>query len=277
MNPLESSPVDTRPKEISTDELAKLMHLNRSEVLILYAKRALPQAIREEDGVFYWDAKELDGFLRSAVFDLNARHKNKTGHTPRTIKNVSWRKVFASHLSSYQIVLSAVAEIAQQAMFATREDIAAAVDLPLQVIDENLKKLHERGLLRRVRPGIYALIEQEDEPRAISLTHLPDGTSKLEFGDVCETLTASERRRLAQLLVGDAVQYSNIQAGHDANLLAQELFLVTNMLRTADSERRAALLKAGVDVPLIPWEGVSPHLERFSQRLSKVGATYSRS
>ncbi len=260
------------PAKMDTPQLAKLMRLTPAEIGVLVAKRALPSPARENGSDCYWNLDEIYDFLRS---ELAAYNKRRTGRSrnPATLDSVSWRRLFSPHITSSQVVLEAVEDIARDAGFANRNEIVALTGLDKGVVDDRLKALIQRGLIQRIRPGAFTLASYEErEPRAISLTHLPDGTSKLEFGDVCETLSANERRRLAQLLVGDAMQLSNLQAGRDANLLAQELFLVTNMLRTADSERIAALARAGVDVKPMPWPGVSPHLERFVGRLSALGA-----
>lgn len=260
--------------EINTAGLAKLMRLTVAEVGTLVAKRIIPAPAREDESDLYWSLAAIKHFLQSELAAHNER-RSERGRKAFDLEEVSWRRVFASQVTSSKVVLEAVEEIARDAGYATRRDLFAVTGLERCVVDDRLKVLVQRGLLQRIRPGTYTLAAHEEkESRSISLTHLPDGTSKLEFGDVCETLSASERRRLAQLLVGDAMQLSNLQAGRDANLLAQELFLVTNMLRMADSERVAALAKAGVKINPMPWKGVSPHLERFSRNLSDLGTIY---
>jgi hypothetical protein len=55
------------------------------------------------------------------------------------------------------------------------------------------------------------------------VTDLPDGTSIIEIGEIVARVYPIERRALANRLAGDAVQLSNIQAGHDYNVLLNEV------------------------------------------------------
>lgn len=132
-------------------------------------------------------------------------------------------------------ILGVMRELYAQHQVVTRETLATATGYKLHIIDDHLGRLVEQGRASRVRAGVYVPVVEWGEPRAVTVTHLHGGLSKIEIGDEILQLHPAERRMLASLLVGDAVQYSNIQAGHDANLLANELYTVVRMLRRQEA------------------------------------------
>ena len=53
---------------------------------------------------------------------------------------------------------------------------------------------------------------------------LPDGTVKIEIGDdQILTLTPREARNLGNLMVAEAMQYANIEMGHNMAILQSEI------------------------------------------------------
>lgn len=121
-------------------------------------------------------------------------------------------------------IWDAILELHAQDQVITRELLSALTGLKTVIVDDHLKRLTNNLELRRLRPGVFALVQPHPESRAISLTVLADGRAKMEIGDTCVELWPKERRMLAGLLVGDAVQLSNIQTGHDLNFLVNSVW-----------------------------------------------------
>ncbi len=125
--------------------------------------------------------------------------------------------------TSGQIIRDTIQDLHQQYQVATRELLCELTGLKMTIIDDHISRMIENGELRRLRAGVFAPISPMPEPRAVSMTRMADGTSIIEIGDFVVHVYPRERRELASLLVGDAVQYSNIQAGVEAGTLATEL------------------------------------------------------
>ncbi len=156
---------------------------------------------------------------------------SNTSGQPGSVKNT---KRGATTVSQEEI-LGVMRELYALHQVVTREALVTATGYKFHIIDAHLGTLVEQGRASRVRAGVYVPVVEWDEPRPVSVTHLHGGLSKIEIGDEVLELQPAERRLLASLLVGDAVQYSNLQAGHDANLLANELYTVVRMLRRQDA------------------------------------------
>lgn len=125
--------------------------------------------------------------------------------------------------TSGQIIRDTIQDLHQQGQVATRELLCDLTGLKMTIVDDHVSRMIENGELRRLRAGVFAPIAPMPEPRAVSVTDIPDGTSLIEIGDMVMHLWPRERRDLARRLVGDAVQYSNIQSGVEAGTLATEL------------------------------------------------------
>lgn len=151
-----------------------------------------------------------------------------------SVKNVNHGAARKPNVSSEEI-LGVMRELYSLHQVVTRDALVTATGYKLQIIDDHLGTLVEQGRASRVRAGVFVPVLDWGEPRAVSVTHLHGGLSKIEIGDEVLQLHPAERRMLASLLVGDAVQYSNMQAGHDANLLANELYTVVRMMRRKET------------------------------------------
>lgn len=127
--------------------------------------------------------------------------------------------VQAPATTNSQIIWSTIQDLHQQDQLITRDILSRLTGLKLAIVDDHVGRLIDNGRLRRVQPGVFVLVAVMPEPRPVSMTMLPGGVSKMEIGDFCIELWPAERRMLASMLVGDAVQFSNIQAGHDANFM----------------------------------------------------------
>ena len=131
-----------------------------------------------------------------------------------------------------QIICDTMQELVQQNQVVTRETLMTLTGFSYAIIDDHVSRMiHVEGTLRRVRAGVYVPCEPLPEPRAVSVTDLPDGTSIIEIGDLVLRLYPRERRSLATRLAGDAIQLSNIQIGHDVNFLVSTMWEELKKLR----------------------------------------------
>lgn len=123
-----------------------------------------------------------------------------------------------------QVICDAIQDLVQQHQVVTRQTLCDVTGLKLTLIDDHVSRMHDDGELRRLRPGVFAPIAPMPEPRAVSVTDHPDGTTLVEVGDFILRLWPHERRALGTRLAGDALQLSNMQAGHDVNFLVNEVW-----------------------------------------------------
>lgn len=136
-----------------------------------------------------------------------------------------------------QIICDVIQELHQQGQVITREVLRDLTGLRWTIIDDHVSRMiNEDGTLRRVRAGVFLPVTPMPEPRAVSVTDLPDGTSIIEIGEMVARLYPMERRALANRLAGDAVQLSNIQVGHDYNVLLNEVIRDLRKLKRQSGE-----------------------------------------
>ena len=114
-----------------------------------------------------------------------------------------------------QIVWGAVLDLRAHGLAISRQRLVEVTGLSYTKIDDHVSRWVNEAYLCRVLDGVYEVVDQLPEPRAVSLTVLPDGLSKIEVGEFCVDLHPQERRALANMLLGDAVQVSNLQAGRE--------------------------------------------------------------
>ena len=126
-------------------------------------------------------------------------------------------------ISSTQRVHQAVRELRALEQIATRETVAELTGLKLAIVDDRLRALVDDGKLKRLMRGVYELVEEYPETRAISKTVLPTGYVKYDIGDHVLTLTPTEDRVLSQLGIGAAGQAVMIHSTNQHLYLATEL------------------------------------------------------
>lgn len=129
-------------------------------------------------------------------------------------------------ITNKQMVLEAAIDLHNQRQVVSRTTLEAVLKLKRISITESLSILEEEGLLDRVVNGIYVPVIQHPESRIISKTTLNDGTVSLEIfdkaGDIIIKLTPCEARKIGEYFMYEAVQMSNIQAGHLATAAIAE-------------------------------------------------------
>ncbi len=126
-------------------------------------------------------------------------------------------------ISSTLRVHHAVRELRALEQIATRETVAELTGLKLAIVDDRLRALVDDGKLKRLMRGVYELVEEYPETRAISKTVLPTGYVKYDIGDHVLTLTPTEDRVLSQLGIGAAGQAVMIHSTNQHLYLATEL------------------------------------------------------
>ncbi|MNK90298.1 hypothetical protein D3C87_1103440 [compost metagenome] len=112
-------------------------------------------------------------------------------------------------------MLQTIGEIHESGRVASRQTIAAVLNVPLSKVDEHIKRLLEAGAVRRLMPGVFEPVEVMPDARAVSVTRLRGGWVKYEVGDEMMTITPEEERMLAMSVKGAADQFHALAAGRD--------------------------------------------------------------
>lgn len=127
-------------------------------------------------------------------------------------------------MSSTEIIFEAIEDLHNQEQIVTREVLAETTGLKMSIVDDRLSHLVNLGHIIRVQRGIFVPAPKHRPARLISKTILPDGTVKVDIGDdEVLTLTPREARALGNLMVAEAMQYSNIEMGHHMAILQSEV------------------------------------------------------
>lgn len=114
---------------------------------------------------------------------------------------------------SGQLVYATIVDLSNANRIATRPVIAEITELPMTKVDYYVQKFVSDGILRRVLNGVYELVAQGREDRAISGTWTPSGEFKLEVGDECLTLSLREARAVGFITAGISVLFSSAGVG----------------------------------------------------------------
>lgn len=152
-----------------------------------------------------------------------------------------------SNKNSTDAIYDAVIDLHNNEQIVTRTTLAAILDMKIGVIDDRLSYLVDTDRIMRVERGVYVPVIQHATSRIMSKMVLPDGTVKIEIGDEVLTLTPKEARTLGNLVVAEAMQYSNIELGHNmamiqSSLTGQVRSLARSVEKLMDNERQQALL-----------------------------------
>lgn len=121
-------------------------------------------------------------------------------------------------MTNKQMVLEAAIDLHNQGQSVTIKTLEVVLSLKKISITESLSILEEEGMLDRVIRGVYVPVAQHPESRLITKTKLDDGTVNLSIsekrGDIVILLTPREAMRIGEHFMFEALQMSNIQAGH---------------------------------------------------------------
>lgn len=126
--------------------------------------------------------------------------------------------------SNAETILEAIEDLVNQEQIVTRETLSQLTGLKLSIVDDRLSYLVDSGQIIRVQRGVFIPTPKHRPARLMSKMVLPDGTVKIEIGDdQILTLTPREARHLGNLMVAEAMQYANIELGHNMAILQSEI------------------------------------------------------
>jgi len=150
----------------------------------------------------------------------------------------------AINKTTLQQILDTVQELHNLEQIVTREAVREATGLALTTVDDRLATLVDRGDITRIGRGVFVPAVRHPPARPISKTVLPDGTVKIEIGDVLLDLTPREDRHLAAMMAGGAAQLASIELGHESAVqiaaLRMRVGRLEAELRGLDGEPRQA-------------------------------------
>jgi len=138
----------------------------------------------------------------------------------------------AINRTTIQQIFDTVCELHNLEQIVTREAVREATGLPLTTVDDRLAVLVDRGEILRVERGVFVPAVRHPPARPISKTTMPDGSVKIEIGDVVLDLTPREDRHLAGMMAGSAIQLVAVADGAES------------AAKIADLSRRIGQLKA---------------------------------
>lgn len=146
-----------------------------------------------------------------------------------------------------EIILDSIIDLHNSEQIVTRDLLLDVLDLKKNIIDDNITSLVNEGRVYRVRRGVYAPISEHTPARGIWKRTLPCGSVKLDIGDdVVILLTPKEARTLGKEMMGDGMQYSNIELGHHvAQAMARNEAQIKELLRENKQLRDKADKSAG--------------------------------
>lgn len=154
-----------------------------------------------------------------------------------------------SKRSNADIILEAIQDLHAQDQVVTRSALEEATGLTRQIIDDRVGHLIDVGLVIRVERGVYVPAAQHPPARIISKMVLPDGTAKIEIGDIVLTLTPREDRALGALMAGAGHQFAAIGLGRllegEVAALSAEVRRLSRELAKVIDERATVARRGG--------------------------------
>lgn len=132
-----------------------------------------------------------------------------------------------------ETILDSIIDLHNSEQVVTRELLFEVLDLKKNIIDDNITSLINEGSVLRVRRGVYAPVSTHPPARLIWKVTLPCGLVKVEIGeDIVMLLTPKEARTLGKDLMGEGMQYANIELGqHIAQMNARNEAQIRELLR----------------------------------------------
>lgn len=143
------------------------------------------------------------------------------------------------HGDTGQIIWDTIQDLRTNGQAISRQRLMELTGLNYTKVDDHVSRWIEDGRMRRVIDGVYEVVDPMPEPRAVSTTDLPDGMTLIEVGDQELRLWPREVRALGLRLVGNAMQFAQLQTQHDMGALLAEATVRNRALadRVADLER----------------------------------------
>lgn len=156
--------------------------------------------------------------------------------------------------SSTTLVLEAVCELHAKEQVATRDTVAELTGLKLAIVDDRLRDLVDKELLRRVIRGVYVPVTQHPPARVMCKRVMADGMVEIEIGNDVLLLTPKEDRMLADLQAGAAAQAIAISTGRQHSMMATEF---AGRIQRLENENRVLRRHVGMNTDVEP----SPQLK----------------
>ena len=133
--------------------------------------------------------------------------------------------------TSRRSVFETIRDLHNQDQIVTRDTLAKVMNVKRQIIDSHVRVLIDDGCVVRVKSGVYRPAITHAPARETSKTILSGGCVRITMGqdlgddakqriDIDMVLTPQEARNLGSLMMGDALQHSNIETGHYASQIA---------------------------------------------------------
>ena len=144
-----------------------------------------------------------------------------------------------SDVSSRVQVLEAVRELHDQERVVTTPSLMRVTGLKPVTVADCLKELKERDEIWSPERGVYLPRFEHPPSRAVSRTNLPNGSVKLEVGDVVLELTPRESRSLGEIMGGSAAVLAAIEAAHQITEVASMARRIVNRNEAERPQNRA--------------------------------------
>jgi len=144
-----------------------------------------------------------------------------------------------------QIIWDTMLALRENGQAITRQRLMELTGMKYTLVDDHTSRWIDDGRLRRVTDGVYELPEPTPEPRPVSVTDLHDGMTVIEVGDQELRVWPPEARAIGLRLVGNAMQFAQLQTQHDVGALLVQATVRNQALadRLSDLERKNAELE----------------------------------
>lgn len=105
-------------------------------------------------------------------------------------------------------IRAAMRDLRDRQRVCTRQVLAELTGLKLSIVDDHIKRMKDDGAIRMVVHGVYELVEEVKEDRAVSGTVTPEGRWKIEIGDQVLDLSIREVNHLSMIVGGAFLQFA---------------------------------------------------------------------
>ena len=159
-----------------------------------------------------------------------------------------------------QIIWETILALRENGQAISRQRLMELTGLRYTLVDDHISRWIEEGRMRRVVDGVYELTEPMPEPRPVSVTDLHDGMTLIEVGDQELRVWQPEARVIGLRLVGNAMQFAQLQTQHDMSALLVEATVRNRALadRVSDLERELRNTQQELGVLASPQKTLIP-------------------
>lgn len=172
----------------------------------------------------------------SAGASLDAGWHGRTLPTPEQAKERESRV-------PAEAVYQAIVDINARGQKASRGAIAEVLKIRVATVSDHIHRLKLAGRVRMIYNGVFEATEQLPPDQPITITDLLDCRIKVERGDEVITFTLGEWRRIGELSMGAAVQFSHMKADRDVIERLERLERENRELRDQNRRISTALIE----------------------------------